>query len=350
MAKAKKTQLPKDFETLLETQDLAALQRLFDIYDVNARGGVFKQTALAFHNCPDELARWLVVQGADLNAPDAYGDTPLHARARHWKGAVDVLIELGADLHNGEGAGGAPLHAAAGAFNAANAAALLHHGARVDALDRAGHTPLAYALQRCSNAQIERMAALAEVLLSAGARKTPEMAAAVARIGADFEFHRAGFNPNTVDAASAALDRLYALFSVAPAPRRRTHDGVSPIVAKEAPWPDQHLELWQWLVPSSGHARTVQGEVIRISGRLHDELEGNGGVNWDGDYKRMADALLTHFAFGAPLEPSLLAEARRIVADVKRKGGDARRLCELAVRWVALNPAPHALAKPDYER
>lgn len=350
MAKAKKAQLPKDFEALLETQDLAALQRLFDVYDVNARGSVFKQTALAFHNCPDDLARWLVAKGADVNAPDAYGDTPLHARARHWKGAVDALIDLGADVHNGEGARGTPLHAAAGAFNAANAAALLRHGARVDALDHAGHTPLAYALQRCSNAQIERMAALAALLLEAGARQTPDMAAAVARIGADFEFHRAGFNPDSVAATSDALDRLYALFAVTPAPRRRTHDGAEPILAKEAPWQDQHLELWQWLVPSSGHARTAQGETIRVSGRIHDEIEGNGGVNWDGGYKRMADALLAHFASGVPLEAPLLKEARRIIADVKRKGGDTRRLCELAVRWVALNPTPRALAKPDYER
>ena len=96
MAKAKKKLLPKDFEALLEKRGLKELKALFDTYDVNARGGVFKQTALAFNQCPDELARWLVESGADLAAGDSYGDTPLHSRSGHWKGRIEVLLELGA--------------------------------------------------------------------------------------------------------------------------------------------------------------------------------------------------------------------------------------------------------------
>ena len=114
MGKAKKKQLPKDFEALLENHSFEELKLLFDTYDVNARGGVFKQTVPAFHQCPDALARWLVARGADLAAGDRYGDTPLHSRARHWKGRIDVLLELGADVNQGENDIGTPLHAAAG--------------------------------------------------------------------------------------------------------------------------------------------------------------------------------------------------------------------------------------------
>jgi len=350
VAKGKKKQLPKDFEALLEQRDLEDLKLLFDTYDVNARGGVFKQTALAFHQCPDELARWLVDRGADLAVGDNYGYTPLHSRARHWKGRIEVLLELGADVNHGGKDGGTPLHAAAGSCNVVAAGLLLQHGAHVDALNREGLTPLAYALQRCSNAQIERMAELAELLLAAGARQAPEMKGLVARIGTNFEFHRSGFNPDAVEATSAALDKLYVLFDAPPVPRRLLHDGKSPIVARGARWEEQYQELWDLLVPSSGPAVTVQGEVIRIAGRICDELERNGAVNWDLGYRKMADAFAVHVASGRPLAEPLLAETRELVAQLKHKNGDPRRLCKFAVNWVAQNPIPVSLPPPDYDR
>jgi hypothetical protein len=350
VGKAKRKQLPQDFEALLANGSVEELKILFDSYDVNARGGAFKQTALAFHQCPDELARWLVARGADLAAGDRYGDTPLHSRARHWKGRIEVLLELGADVTHGENSRGTPLHAAAGSGNAVAARLLLQHGARVDALNGEGQTPLAYALQRCSNAQIEGMATLAELLLAAGARQTPEMQGFIARIGTDFEFHRSAFNPETVAATSAGLDKLYVLFGAPPVPRRRRHDGKSPIVARSARWQEQYQELWDLLVPSSGAADTVQGEVVRIAGRIHDELERNGGINWDLAYRKMADAFLVHVASGVSLGEPLLTETRELVAQLQRKHGDPRRLSELAVNWVAQNPTPLRLAPPDYDR
>lgn len=350
MPKPKKKQLPKDFEALLERGDVEALTRLFDTHEVDARGGIFKQTALAFHQCPDALARWLVEHGADLMAGDAYGDTPLHARARHWKGRIEVLLELGADPNHGENLRGTPLHAAAEACNETNVRLLLASGARVDALDRLHQTPLALALARCSNAQIESMAKVAEILLAAGANRTPEMSASVVRIGSDFEFHRQAFNRDLVETTSAALDGLYALFDVPPVPRRLVHDGSAHIIARSARWEEQHQELWQLLVPSSGAAATVQGEVVRISGRIHNELDGNGGINWDADYNKMADAFLAHVGAGAALTGAELTETREIVAALKRKAGDGRRLCELAVTWVAQNPAPIKLSPSNYDR
>ena len=124
MAKKKKL-LPKDFEQLLEQGNLADLQAVFATCDVNARGGSSKHTAPAFNECPDELVRWLVDQGNDLSAEDIYGETPLHARAGHWQGRLDVLLELGADVNAGEGARGTPLHRAAHSARSANARLLL---------------------------------------------------------------------------------------------------------------------------------------------------------------------------------------------------------------------------------
>ena len=350
MAKAKKKQLPKDFETRLEKCELSELIAIFDSYDVNARGGYSKQSALAFDSCPDELARWLVEHGADIAANDTFGNTPLHTRSSSWRGRIEILLELGANVNLGENSRGTSLHSAAGAYRTATADLLIKHGARVDALNHEKQTPLGYSLQRCSNSQIQNMADLAELLLRAGARKTSEMQEFVARIGGNFEFHRGGFNPDAVEATSAALEKLYALFRVTPVPKRLQYDEKSPIITRSERWEEQYEELWQLLVPSRGAASTVQGEVVRIAGRLRDELERNGGANWDHSYKQMADTFLVHIASETPLTKSLLSEASELVAMLNRSNCDTRRLCELAAIWVSQNPAPVKLSPPDYDR
>ena len=371
MARAKRKTLPKDFEELLKAGDLDALKAVFDHVEVNARGGVFKQSALAFNDCPDDLSRWLVAQGADLNAADKYGETPLHARAGHWQGNIAVLLELGADVNHGAGSHETPLHRAAAVGNLEAAQLLLEHGADPRALNSREQSALVFALERCSNTHIERMAPIAALLLSAmstpPAKKsligrlfggaagpspaiTPELQGMVEKIGKNFEFHRAGFNRESVDAASNALDRLYRLFDVPPIPRRALHDGNSNIVTKAATWQERHQELWELLVPSSGAASTIQGELIRISGRISDELERNGGVNWDADYRKMADAFLAHVRTGQGLELSDMNSAIECISELKIKQGDPAELCRLAVQWVALNPKPVSLQAPSYRR
>lgn len=372
MAKAKRKTLPKDFEALLKQGDITPLKAVFAICDVDARGGVFKRTALAFNDCPDELARWLVENGADLSTTDGYGETPLHARAGHRQGRIEVLLELGADIHARDRRGNTPLHRAAAVGNIRTVRMLIEHGAGVDCLNDSKLTPLAWALQQCGNTDITAVAAVGALLLDVhsqnetkartffarifgrGAMRnghiTPDMRASIERIGTQFEFHRDGFSPDMLDETSAALDRLYELFDVPPVPRHVVHDGKSSIVARATGWERQHQELWELLVPSSGAASLVQGEVIRISGRIHNEREGQGGINWDHGFEQMADAFLIHVGSGSSLPSHNLLEAQRIVAEVKRRSGDTRRLCELAVDWVALNPVPAALPAPDYER
>lgn len=291
-----------------------------------------------------------VEQGADLAAGDSYGDTPLHSRARNWRQNIEILIELGADVNHDASGRGTPLHNAADSGKAENVRTLLAHGAHVDPLNDGDQTPLEYALLRCSNAGIEQMAKVAELLIAAGARRSAEAQGYVTRIGESFEFHRGNFNAKSLPATSAALEKLYTLFDVTPVPRRAMHDGKSPIVAKAERWQDQHQELWELLVPSSGAADTVQGEVVRIAGRIANELDGNGGGNWDAGFRQMADAFLAHVGSGNPLPDTALTEAGEVVVELKRKGDDPWRLCKLAVEWVALNPEPVKLPPPPYTR
>jgi ankyrin repeat protein len=205
MKARKKQQLPRDFQELLADGDLAILRAVFDACDVNARGGCGKQTALAFDVCSDELARWLVAKGAGLSAVDTWGNTPLHSRAGSRRGAIDVLLELGADVHAAGASIGTPLHAAADRKNVQNAAALLAHGADVNAKNKEGLTSLELALRGCSNADLVQMELLARTLLKAGAKRTTRMAGFVTEIGKRFEFHRAAFAKDLLQAASAAV-------------------------------------------------------------------------------------------------------------------------------------------------
>lgn len=371
MAKAKRKTLPKDFEALLKAGDLDVLKAVFDTCDLNAYGGYSKQVALAFNDCPDALSRWLVEQGANLEAGDSYDETPLHNRSGHWQGNIAILIDLGAEVNAVDSRGNHPLHKAAGVGNVASVRVLLDHGADADARNKNGQTPLDYALARASNVNIEGLAKIALPLLDAmhseppapsgllgkafGKKAapvppiTPDMKAVVERIGTNFEFGRANFNPDSVDKVSTALDQLYAIFDVPPVPSRMLHDGSAPITVGAGTWQDQHQHLWELLVPGQGPAKTVQGEVIRLSGRINDEIRRNGAVNWDADYKKMGAALATHLASGKPLASDALVAIAELIKTARQRD-DTADLCRYAVEWVALNPDPTPLPTPDYNR
>lgn len=352
MAEKKKKTLPKNFADMLKAGDIAALKAVFDECELDARGGYDKGTALHFYDVPEELVRWLVAQGLDINTPtDSYKKTPLNTQIR--SATVKLLLELGANVETPSYDGNTPLHTAAGFFRVDNVQMLIAHGANIHAENREGKTPLSNALARCRNADISKMAKVAALLLDAGAKITPDMPKSVQRIGESFEFHRENFNEDYLAETEAGLAQLYKLFGVEPVARRRMHDGVSPITVTATDWRKQHNELWEFLIPSQGAAKIVQGEVIRITGRIADEMYRNGGANWEGNYRKMLDALLQHFASGRPLSGNELTEAAKLAAAIRPKGeGDKEpdRLCEFAVKWVLANPNPTPLQKPDYNR
>lgn len=351
MPKKRKT-LPKNFNELINAGDIAALKEVFEQCEWNARGGFSKETAIGFYSIPDELVGWLVEQGADINAPDKHQHTPLHRHAGIGAKNIRLLLELGANIEAVDSDLDTPLHAAAMWHKPQVVRELVRHGANVHALNDRKYTPLALALARCRNSDIVNTAEIAEILLHAGTPVTPDMLESVQRIGKDFEFHKERFNKESVDETASALLHLYEKFDVVPVQKRQMHDGISPITVRAADWADRHEELWDYLIPSQGYAKTVQGEVIRITGRVSHEIMGNGGVNWDNDYRKMLSALLQHFAAGTPLAAAELHEAEALVKSLQYGAGndEPARLCELAVQWVLANPDPVGLQQPDYRR
>ena len=352
MAKKKKT-LPKNFDELIKEGNIENLKAVFDVCELDARGGYGKQTALSIYQIPDELVRWLVEKGADLEAVDIYERTALHNHSMMRSGNIGVFLALGANVNARDKYGDTPLHFAAGSgFNVDAVKKLLACNADVNSLNANKRTPLEHALARANNIDLLNLAEISELLLRPGIAITSKMKEAVIRIGENFEFHRENFNKDFLPETDKALSRLYEIFDVTPVKRRIMHDGSSPINVKGTTWQEQFEALWELLVPSGGSAKTVQGEVVRIAGKVRDEIYRNGGGNWDNDFRKMLDAYLLYLASGNGLPAADMEKANQLIPGIRKNGyaDDLNFLCELATKWVLINPDPVELEKPGYKR
>ena len=349
MAKKKKT-LPANFKELLEANDLEALKAVFNECELNAYDRhSFKKPALSFYDVPLELMDWLIAQGADTNVKDEYDRTPLHYHAQvNNVEKVALLLDKGADIESKAAYDRTPLFAAA--YHPEVTALLIAKGANVKAKDDMKHNPMEAMLYAVQSIDISKAAKTAELYLQAGLKPTEFAKEQVIRIGEDFEFHREGFNPEYLEQTDSALQQLYKLFDVPPVPRRIQHDGKSPIVLTGETWEKRYEQAWELLVPSSGRASTVQGEVVRIAGKVNDELLRNAMGNWNKEYQKMLNAISGYLQQGNSLSDSELTE----VADIQKHileddGTGSHRLCELATLWVTKNPEPMALEKVNYK-
>lgn len=351
MASKRKT-LPKNFEEIAAAGDEKAIMEVFQKCDVNAYGGLFKLNALGF-DLPEEIMARLAEAGADVNFRDQYGCTLLHHHAGWLKGKPEILIRLGADVEARDYRKETPLFSAAAAYMPGHVRTLVEAGANVNALNDMGQTPLLHALSRAANANIPNLVEIADFLLERGARLTKKEKKEVERIGRDFEWFRERMEPQTAAELEEALGRLYAAFGVAPIPKIVKHDGNSAIKVRGKRWQEQYEELWEMLVPAAGEAETLQGEAIRLCGRLSHELLDNGGANWDADFRLMAESLPGYLAQGTPLAAGELQEVTQIARGLGRNSCDETihaRLAELTVKWILQNPQPFAFAGAKYKR
>jgi len=115
----------------------------------------------------------------------------------------------------------------------------------------------------------------------------------------------------------------------------------------------QHGDLWDLLVPDSGQCQTLQGEVIRIAGRVGHEVYDNGGINWDRSFGKLLDQYLRVVSSGVSLPPDSLSRAEAAVASLKSRSMSHEAVDEitkLAVAWVRLNPVLVETDLPDVGR
>lgn len=316
MAKLKKT-LPKEFIDYCSrhcnnwsAEDIEKCKEMLTACEPDARErGTYNETALHKY-IPIELPEWLIERGADVNAEQTYG-TPIfkHARVGHYD-ICELMIKHGANLNALDYMEKTPLFAAADGGHADIVKMFLENGADPNHHEKhfgnnIGRTPLLNMLERMRPGD-RGNAATARILLEAqgGKDNIPakewEMAQGfVSDKGKDFEFHKSDMEEEYRNNAEAEMLEFYALFEVdAPAPIVK-HDGVTKIeIDSSLSFSEQYKKLWEYLVPASGKCDTLQGEVIRITGCVGDEVYRNGGANWDNEYLKMIHALLEFLTQG----------------------------------------------------
>ncbi len=91
---------------------------------------------------------------------------------------------------------------------------------------------------------------------------------------------------------------------------------------------------------------------MRISGKVRGEIFDNGGANWDNDFREITDAFLIYISSNNSLSDNYLQKAKAIIKEIRKNGegddDDINFLCELATKWVRLNPNPIKLQRPNY--
>ena len=351
--------LPENFPELMREGDLEKLKK---VYEKCAIAAHLKKddrwTTPFYYDTPcTEFYQWLVEQGLDINAENQFGQSALTKRAGSKDTNFEGLLKAGADTH---------VKIIWKAWNAAirfdrveYVRLLIEYGADVNAAMHEGavKTPLDWVLRNLRVNRLVPCCKMAEMLIKKGAEYTLDAKKIIEDIGKDFEFRKSGSSVDSCTDDDVAMDRLYELFEVTPVKPVIRHDGVSQIlVDMSLSAGEQYEALWDYLVPASGKCATVQGEVIRITGRIGDEIYRNGGVNWDSDYRKMLKALQEYFAMGTPLDSTDMEQVGKSAKAIDRFAigekdeGDVQALQNMAVKWVSLNSTPLPLEKVSYRR
>lgn len=350
MAKLRKT-LPKDFNEIVASGDAEKIKATLKKCEPNACFNNYcKESALMNPNLPEEVIKWLVTEyGADINYANLYGCTALSEAAVSKPENLDLLVSLGAQVNFQKDDHPTALIYAAMYYRVEGVKELLRLGANMHMTGGYSHyNALEEALSRCQNANLPQMAEIAQILMEAGIEITDDMRNQVTRIGNNFEFYRDSFAPDYLPVCDAGLRELYRIFDVTPVPHKRKYDGSAPISVKAATWTQQYNELWEQLVPGTGKAKFVQGEVIRIAGRIRHEILDNGGMNWDADFRKMRDNLSVLMAGGKAVDDAILTKIKSVSPNVDE--GILDEIAEAAVNWILANPDPIELGEVDYRR
>ena len=254
------------------------------------------------------LVRWLIEQRVDVSIPDHRGETPLH-NALYWH-----HLEM--------------------------AEVLLDAGAPIEAATKFGYTPITRIFANC----FSDPAPLVRLMIEHGAKMTPE----ARKLG--FEWNAAAFEALLVELGLDA--KPPADFTPRTAPDPGHPPPIARITVPVGDWKQQHAALWDLLVPKSGASATLQGEVVRLSGKLTREAYTNGNINWSAsttkDWRFIGKTLLTHNAL-SPADAARVATAidtiirNRNAPDVSGDGSPYYLVEELVVRWVLANPVPVAV-------
>lgn len=335
----KRKKLVEGFEELLEAGDMDALMAVYDTCALDAVFGYNKDTALALRGTPPELMRWLIDQGLDVNTENRFGKTALAEHAN--RGDTDkmkLLLDCGADIEAGSHP---PLFMAAMSHQPKAIAFLLENGADLHRENRLGHGRTAFkeAVATADIDDIDNALKSIEVLLEANPEIDDEVREEFTKFGRRYD----RMSDKARGKYEPVMDRLYERIGAEHPQVVTPHDGHSDIIVPADESTNRQFRyLWNYLVPGGGPAATVQGEVIRIVGRLGYEALEMGYVNWDKEFVKMTDFWLE--TVGAA------EDAMAVVKQRKAGEADIDALTEATIEWVAEHPQPIALGEVPYRR
>ena len=357
--------LPADIEQIIASGDVEAVARAVERCEIGAylRGSAYEPRLMHFP-ASEEITDFLLARGEDINSRDRYQRTPIHARVRsRCLDQIPMLIARGGDINARDTSDQTALFDVVERFPVVDVSRMMSWGADplvvADSRVHGKSTLMEYALRQESLFDAPRALPVMRLLLSLGApvgERVPVALRSMDRMRCTFVTHGLPdhLSQSRVDEASAALSELCALFGVEQREAQR-----APVVGERleldpsVPALRQHGELWDLLVPDSGQCQTLQGEVIRIAGRVGYEVYDNGGINWDRSFGKLLDQYLSVVRSGLPMPPDSVARAEAAVASLKSRSMSHQAvddITELAVAWVRLNPVLVQANLPDVGR
>lgn len=357
--------LPADIEQIIASGDVEAVAQAVARCEIGAylRGSAYEPRLMHFP-ASEEITDFLLARGEDINSRDRYQRTPIHARVRsRCLDQIPLLVARGGDINARDTSDQTALFGVVERFPVVDVSRMISWGADplvvADSRVYGKSTLMEYVLRQESLFDAPRALPVMRLLLSLGApvgERVPIALRSMDRMRCTFVTHGLPehLTQSRVDEASAALSELCALFGVEqreakPAPVVGERLELDPSV----PALRQYGELWDRLVPDSGQCQTLQGEVIRIAGRVGHEVFDNGGINWDRSFGKLLDQYLSVVRSGLPMPPDSVARAEAAVASLKSRSMSHQAvddITELAVAWVRLNPVLVKADLPDVGR
>lgn len=356
--------LPEDIEEIIASGDLGAVARAVEGCEVGASlpGRAYEPRLMHFP-ASQEITAFLLERGEDINSRDGYGHTPVHSRVMSRRvDQIPYLVSRGADINARDREDCTPLFNAVRMLGADDVERMISWGADARAVAKSrfrGKTTLTeHTLGEEVLFDAPRALEVIRVLLAHGAptgKRERESLRSMDSLRCAFISHGHSDIPDSrFDEAVAALAQLCALFGVeqrqaVPAPVL----GERLEIDESAPVGRQYDDLWDRLVPVSGQSASLQGEVIRIAGKVAYEVYDNGCVNWGSSFNMLLDQFLSIVTSRTGLPPDDVERARAAVDSLKAESMETQAcddLIRLAVRWVRLNPVLIATDVPDVGR
>ena len=148
------------------------------------------------------------------------------------------------------------------------------------------------------------------------------------------------------DASVESLRKLCALFGLEqreakPAPRI----GERLDLDSSVPPLRQYGELWDRLVPDSGRCETLQGEVIRIVGKISNIVCGEGQEKRGSSFRVLLNQYIRLISFNSSSSSVYLSRAKAVAVSLHCHNAgmnSVNEIVEIAVEWVRLNPVLRA--------